>query len=230
VSSSRNRASIAGHGLDWRRMTITTGVALRPVRGRPPEPELDAVFLCDSLDDVEFFVGFGQHPLVDVWEVDVTGLAVDPAPDGWRMSRAPIAPDRVRLVQADRTPEPRELCSVWLSFVTTGASVEAMSALAGLAPDRAGEDDGDDLGREPGVRYAWWVLEGSDRYAPLPGQAGELLGRIAAAESGLARLAAACAEVCFGARAASGSWGLDGGSAALLERVGATVEISVGGP
>jgi len=61
-------------------MTITTGVAAGPGHGRTFRPELDAVFLCDTLDDVEFFVSFGQHPLVDVWEVNGRDLEIVPAP------------------------------------------------------------------------------------------------------------------------------------------------------
>jgi hypothetical protein len=109
VSVSLNRASIAEHGLDWRRMTITTGIASGQLEGRSYRPELEAVFLCESLDDVEFFVGFGRHPLVDVWEVDAPGLPIEPGPDGWVMSRSAIAPGHIRLLHADRTPEPRPL-------------------------------------------------------------------------------------------------------------------------
>ena len=123
----------------------------------------------------------------------------------------------------------RDLCSVWLAFVTARVSVDAMSALAGIAPDEAGEGDGEEFGRERGRRCAWWVLDGGDRYAALPGQAEVLLGRIAAAEVGLARLAEVCDEVSFGAHARSGTWSLDAESAALLGRLGAAVEISVGG-
>lgn len=117
---------------------------------------------------------------------------------------------------------------MWLSFVSGRLSVDAMSTLAGIAPDDAGEDDGEEIRREPGRSYAWWVLEGSDRYAALAGQAVEVLDRVAAAEAGLARLAAVCDEVSFGARARSGTWRLDVESAALLEHLGAAVEISVG--
>ncbi len=46
VTSSVNRASILEHGLDWRRMGATGGIATGVVfRG----PEMDAVFLCESL-------------------------------------------------------------------------------------------------------------------------------------------------------------------------------------
>jgi hypothetical protein len=97
VSSSLNRASIAQHGLDWRWMTMTTGIARAPGRDRTFTPELAAVVLCQSLDSVEFFVGFGRHPLVDVWQVDAGGRAIEPAPDGWVMCRSPIAATRLML-------------------------------------------------------------------------------------------------------------------------------------
>jgi hypothetical protein len=228
VSSSENHASIAEHGLDWRRMGVTGGVAAGVGQGGPYRPELEAVFLCETLDDVEFFVGFGQHPLVDVWAVDVTGLTIEPGPDGWVLCREPIPAARVRLLHADRPAEQRELCSVWLSFGSTRLSVDETSALAGIPPDDAGGDDGEEIGRDPGRRYAWWVLEGSDRYAALAGQAAELLDRIAAAEAGLARLAAASDETSFGVHAGSASWRLDIDAAALLDRIGAEIAIAVG--
>jgi hypothetical protein len=124
VSSSLNRSSITAHGLDSRRMAATRGIAAGSGRGGPYRPELEAVFLCETLDMV-------------------------------------------------------------------------------------------------GAR-------GSDRYATLAGRVAEVVDRVAAAEAGFARLAAVYDEVSFGARVRSGTWRLDAESAALLERVGAAVEISVG--
>lgn len=86
VSPSVNRDSIREHGLDWRRMA-TTGIALPPEAEHEPKPEADGVFLCEALSDVELFVGFGSHPAVDVWEVDVTGLEIEDGPDGWLLCR-----------------------------------------------------------------------------------------------------------------------------------------------
>lgn len=98
VTSSLNRASIEEHGLDWRRMGATGGIATGAiVRG----PELDGVFLCEGESDVDFFIEFSTHPTFDVWEADVTGLRLEPGPDGWIVCRAPIPPDRLRLVRAD---------------------------------------------------------------------------------------------------------------------------------
>ena len=115
VTSAVNRASILEHGLDWRWMGATGGVASGVVfRG----PEMDAVFLCESLFAAEFFVGFGTHPSVDVWEVDVTDLVLEPGPDGWLIHRQPIPPHRLQLAQKD-VPAPPPPASL------TGSEIEA---------------------------------------------------------------------------------------------------------
>jgi hypothetical protein len=207
-------------------MTITTGIALSPAHGGPLAPELEAVFMCESLDDVEFFVGFGQHPLVDVWEVDARGLRIEPAPDGWVMCREPLGPERVRLLHAGRTPERRELCTATLLFVSERLSVAAMSGAAGVAPDESGREDGEDLGRVPGTPYSWWLIEGGDRYAPLAGQVDEVVGRIAAAEAGFARLATDSDEATFVARGRDAERVLSQRARALLDRIGVSVECS----
>jgi hypothetical protein len=181
-------------------------------------PELQAVFLCESLDDVEFFVGFGQHPHVDVWEIDASALPVEPAPDGWVMSRSAIAPGLLRLLHADRTPEPRPLSTATLWFTSTRLNVDAMSALAGIAPDRAGHETGDAF--EDVAPYSWWLIAGSDRYAPLTAQLDELVARIAGAEEGLRRLAAEADEGRFIARQVSCDGVLSPATTALLRRVG----------
>lgn len=225
VSSSLNRTSIAEHGLDWRKMMITTGIASSPGHGGPFAPELDVVFLCESLDDVEFFAGFGQHPLVDVWEVDARGLAIEPGPDGWVLTRTPIPPQRLQLMHVDRTPGSRELTTASLVFRSSRLTVEQMSALAGIAPDDAGYETGepvDDLDASP--PYSWWVIEGGDRYAPLRPQVEEVMARIAAAEAGLTRLAAAADEATFAARGRAREGALSPRSRALLGRIGVTVE------
>ena len=53
-------------------------------------PEMPAVFLCGTWDDVEFFLAFGAHPLVDVWEVKIEGLVLEDGPDGWLLCRSAI--------------------------------------------------------------------------------------------------------------------------------------------
>lgn len=103
VSSVLNRESIQTHGLDWTRIGATGGVARGtvPSPGAGFEPEMPVVFLCDSWGAVEFFVTFGQHRLVDVWEADTDGLALEDGPDGWLISRSPIPAARLRLVRRD---------------------------------------------------------------------------------------------------------------------------------
>lgn len=91
---------------------VATGVAFRG-------PEMDAVFLCESLYAAEFFVGFGTHPSVDVWEVDVTGLVLEPGPDGWLIHRQPIPPHRLQLAQKDVPDPPPSPSSL------TGSDIEA---------------------------------------------------------------------------------------------------------
>jgi hypothetical protein len=105
VTSSVNRKSIVLHGLDWRRMGATGGIA----RGDRPgaRPEAEGVFLCGSDGDVEFFLTMDGHPLLDVWEVDAWDLELDDWPDGWMICRSPILPDRIRLVRRDVPPRPR---------------------------------------------------------------------------------------------------------------------------
>ena len=107
VTPSVNRGSIAEHGLDWTRMGRVPGIASTPApAGDVYRPQLPVVFLCGSWPEADFFTGFGQHPLVDVWEVDVRGLELDDAPDGWLLCRQPIPRERLRLVRRD-VPPPR---------------------------------------------------------------------------------------------------------------------------
>jgi len=93
VTSAENRASIATHGLDWRRMGATFSIA------GSPRPEFEGVFLGESPSDAAFFVGF-KTP-VDVWAVSTRFLELEPGPDGWVVSREPIGASDVRLVHAD---------------------------------------------------------------------------------------------------------------------------------
>ncbi len=228
VSPSVNRASIQEHGLDWRRIG-TSGIALPPKETRAPEPEMDAVFLCGSLDDVEFFVGFGSHPAVDVWKIDTEGLAIEDGPDGWLLHRAPIAATRVSLVAADRDAHERSLSTVMLSFVSRDLSVDQMTSVAGITPDDTGSMTGDSFGLETEAPCAFWLLEGSDRYRPLGQQVTELLARIRKAEQGLGRLGAMCDQVAFHAYASGAEVGLsnadlDPDALELLGRVYAVVE------
>lgn len=228
VSPSANRASIQQHGLDWRRMA-TTGIALPPMEGRVAEPELDAVFLCGSLDDVEFFVGFGSHPAVDIWKVDTEGLAIEDGPDGWLLHRAPIPTTRVSLVAADRDANERRLSTAMLSFVSRDLSVDQMTSVAGITPDDAGSMTGDSFGLQTQELCAFWLLEGSDRYRSLGEQVTELLARVRRAEQGLARLGAMCDRAAFHAYTSGAGQGLsnadlDPDALELLARVNAVAE------
>jgi hypothetical protein len=103
VTSSVNRASILEHGLDWRWMETTGGVASGLVS---QGPEMEAVFFCESLDEAEFFIGLGTHPRFDVWRVDVAGLRLEPGPDGWVIHRRPIEVERLQLVRQDVSLSP----------------------------------------------------------------------------------------------------------------------------
>jgi hypothetical protein len=123
-------------------------------------------------------------------------VTIEPGSDGWVLCREPIPAERVRLLHADRPPEGRELCSVWLSFVSSRLSVDEMSALVGIAPDDVG--DGEETDASPG----------------------------AATHAGRSRAANATRR--SGVNAESASWRLDIDAAALLDRIGAEIAISVG--
>jgi hypothetical protein len=113
VSPAVNRASILTNGLDWRLMPKDApGIA----GGHPGVPEEHGIFLSypDDSADAMFFVRMGSGRLVDVWEVDVAGLVLEPGPDGWFLCRTPIDPSRLRLVEtwqtdADVVKEPRRV-------------------------------------------------------------------------------------------------------------------------
>jgi len=217
-----NRDSVAEHGLDWRRM-ITTGIASVPGPGEAGPPEEQGIFLCESLDDVEFFVGFGQHQLVDVWQVDTHDLPLEPGPDGWLLCRRPIATDRLLLVQRDRPPESRPLSSVAIVFMSASLGRAEMTRIAGIPPDRSESTDGENLGGQVGELCTYWMLEGDDRYAPIDEQANALIERIGAAEAGLARLAAASDTTRFAAYTESSQWQPPAEAVELLRRIGAAI-------
>jgi hypothetical protein len=89
-----NRESISMHGIDWRRMETATGIA------GSRQPELAAVFLCESHEEVEFFTKMARVP-TDIWAVRVDGLWLENGPDGWIILPEPIGPERLRLVEKD---------------------------------------------------------------------------------------------------------------------------------
>jgi hypothetical protein len=96
ATATANRESIRRHGLDWRRMGAAPGIA------GSTRPELPAVFVCDSREDVSFFLHMTRTP-ADVWTVDVGGLWVETGPDGWWIISQPIGPERLTLAEGDAT-------------------------------------------------------------------------------------------------------------------------------
>jgi hypothetical protein len=111
VSPSVNRESILQYGLDWDRMGEVGGIAAGagPLRGHRFQPEAAGIFLCETHSDVEWFLTFGQHPLVDVWEVDAQELALEDGPDGWPICLQRIPASRLRLIRSDVPPQATNL-------------------------------------------------------------------------------------------------------------------------
>jgi hypothetical protein len=65
VTSSRNRTSIADHGLDWQRMGAVPGIA------GSSSPEAEGAFLCRDEFETDWFVRMNNTGgPVDVWAVD----------------------------------------------------------------------------------------------------------------------------------------------------------------
>ena len=99
VTSSRNRASVTAHGLDWRRMGAAPGIA------GSAAPEQQGCFLCRE-DDVDWFVAMNNTgDPCDVWAVSgVDEEALVLSPEGYEYLPAAIPPDRLKLVRADAVP------------------------------------------------------------------------------------------------------------------------------
>jgi len=92
ATAAENRQSILRHGLDWRQIGTAPGIAGNR------EPELEAVFLCESHEEIGFFTRMSRLP-ADVWAVRVDGLWVESGPDGWIIVPEPVPPGRLRLVE-----------------------------------------------------------------------------------------------------------------------------------
>lgn len=100
VTRATNRDSIRAHGLDWKRMT---GPGIAGSTG----PELDGIFLCDSLYDADFFASMPSEP-IDIWAVQVDGLVVESGPDGWWVVFDRIPLNRLRLAVEGHPPSPED--------------------------------------------------------------------------------------------------------------------------
>jgi hypothetical protein len=102
VTASANRDSILRHGLDWSLMGDSHGIA------GSTEPELPAVFVSESRAEAkDFFAGIMARTPVDVWAIRADGLWLESGPDGWLVIPEPVAPERLRLVDADLPPRSR---------------------------------------------------------------------------------------------------------------------------
>lgn len=103
VTSSRNRASIEVHGLDWNRMGAAPGIA------GSSRPEAEGIFVCASEFDAGFFVGINNTGgPVDVWAID--GVDEELVETGAGFSYIPHAIPRqaLTLIQLDVPPSPPE--------------------------------------------------------------------------------------------------------------------------
>jgi hypothetical protein len=97
ASPSVNRPSITANGLDVSRM-LTSGIA----GGR--QPEANGVHLAETLWEAFWYASFGQHALVDIWEVGAAGLRLHEVHSGW-LCEDVVAPDRLSLAVADVAPD-----------------------------------------------------------------------------------------------------------------------------
>jgi len=112
VTSSLNRESIERHGLDWRHMGATHGVAGVP--GASVRSEAPGIFLCqDDWSEVEWFADMAisaGHDSVDVWEVSLPSEAkfveYDGSP-GYEYYPRPIPRNAITLVRSNWSPNPR---------------------------------------------------------------------------------------------------------------------------
>ena len=96
ASPTPNRASICVHGLDVSRMSVA-GIA------GSPDPEEEGVYLAESLWEGFWYASFGQHPRVDIWQVQTSGLRLREVNEGWVCEEV-IPPERLTLVGADLAP------------------------------------------------------------------------------------------------------------------------------
>jgi len=100
VSSSSNRQSIMDHGLNWRLMGATRGIA----GSRAPEQE--GCFLCLDESEVDWFVRMNNTGgTVDVWAVDgIESQELVRSGEGHFYIPTPIPPSQLSLVRKDIAP------------------------------------------------------------------------------------------------------------------------------
>jgi hypothetical protein len=99
VSPSINRGSILRYGLDITRMND------RGIAGST-SPEVEGVFIAQSLADAFWFASFRTHERVDVWSVDARGLTLlEDQQGGEFFYPGLIGPERLRLVEGDLAPD-----------------------------------------------------------------------------------------------------------------------------
>jgi hypothetical protein len=94
ATAAANRDSIDRYGLDWTRMGPAPGLAGNT------RPELPAIFVCADLDEVSFLLRMAQVP-TDIWSVDVDGIWLENAPNGWQLISHPVARERLTLLVRD---------------------------------------------------------------------------------------------------------------------------------
>ena len=97
VSSVKNRDSIMEYGLDWSRMSASSGIA----GSRHPEEE--GCFMCLTRDDCDFFIYINNTGgRVDVWAVDgIDELELTVTGQGFSYFPGEISPKSLTLVERD---------------------------------------------------------------------------------------------------------------------------------
>ena len=97
VSSTRNRESIARHGLDWTRMGTAPGIA------GSERPEAEDAFVCRGEFELSFFLRMNNTGgPVDVWGVDgVDEASLVDNGNGFVYVPGVVSPRRVRLVRPE---------------------------------------------------------------------------------------------------------------------------------
>jgi hypothetical protein len=109
VTEAANRESIRRHGLDWRMMNTTPGIAGSEV------PECAGVFLARNGWEAKWFVEMGRRRgvrAIDVWEVsldldlDLSGDLPPDGPlvdheDGYLYCTQPIPPQHLKLIDPE---------------------------------------------------------------------------------------------------------------------------------